>query len=141
MHACPVVFEQSRIVIRIGRRISPRSVFQSAIPDTSKNGEDEGSRISCSLRQTPKSAYAYDNKSGFVDCAGEGARCSNLQRASAKEIFAIRSPIFFRNIGSLMPSPTGLGRSRIAHSGMQNLEKSWSKFERFFERYSAQCRL
>lgn len=92
--ARPVAFEQSRIVIRIGRRISPERIpirkprYEARTRRTMAVESQPRARPS----QTSKSAYAYANKSGFVDWSGERVRCPNLQRAHAG-YFAFDFPV------------------------------------------------
>lgn len=58
----------------------------------------------CSPSQTLKSAYAYANKSGFVDWGGERVRCPNLQQAHGGYLQWFPR-ILARHRGTLIPSP------------------------------------
>lgn len=82
-------FARSRIVIRIGRRISPKRI---PIRKTSYTYREQ-ERWSCSSSQTPKSAYAYASKSGF----GLAKEYTMYQfTAGSWRIFATFSLVFSR---------------------------------------------
>jgi hypothetical protein len=117
-----------------GRRIRPRSVFQSAIPDTSKNGEGSGilvlagadGEISLRLRQ----------QIGL--CRLRWRRSSMFQFTAPAQRIRNGPPIFFRGIGSLILSlaePSGLPARRGSWSyDFAGIVEQVSS--RFLERYS-----